>query len=108
MRSTASQEVGRPLTNPNAETYRRDRRAFEYPGFAGLPNFPYGIKPPGGMSQQEFDRRVRDSGDHYRLPAPYDARHGPNSNTAADDIIERAGGVAPNNPFAPHQNWGEE
>ena len=93
-----------PLTNPNAPTYSMDRNAWNNPGGD---NQHYDIAPPAGMSQAEFDSAVQNAGDNYRSSEPYDAVFGPNSNTAADNIIENAGGIAPNIPGALNQNYGD-
>ncbi len=58
------------------------------------------------FSPRGFDQQVIDTGDNYSQ-GPYDGKFGPNSNTAADNIIEGAGGVAPNVDGALHQNYGE-
>jgi RHS repeat-associated protein len=85
-------------------TFGDDRNAFNNPGG---PNEHYPILPPPGMTQDGFDAAVSSSGDGYRSGEPYDAKFGPNSNTAADNIIEGAGGIAPNVPGAVNQNYGE-
>lgn len=65
------------------------------------------MQPPNGMSQQDFDNEVIKYGDAYESKKPYSATGGPNSNTATDNIIERAGGVAPDVSGAYRQNYGE-
>lgn len=65
------------------------------------------IPPPAGIPQNEFDKNVRDSGNNF-TQGPYEPISGPNSNTAADNIIEKAGGIVPNIPGAVAQNHGEE
>jgi len=92
-----------PLTNPKAPTYIDDRNAFNFKDNSQH----YFITPPSGTSQSDFDRAVQREGNGYDSGVPYDAKLGPNSNTAADNIIERAGGVAPNVPGAWQQNYGD-
>jgi RHS repeat-associated protein len=92
-----------PQTDPNAPSSRMDRDAFSNPGDR---DEHYEINPPSGQSQSDFDRSVTQSGNNYSQP-PYSSVFGPNSNTAADNIIEGAGGIAPDVPGAFHQNWGE-
>lgn len=87
------------------ETFDRDRAAFYLPWGLVAQVWQVTVKPPLGQSQDQFDQGVQGIGDSYRLPAPYDAVNGPNSNTAAHDIIEQAGGTPPNIPFAPNYNW---
>jgi hypothetical protein len=55
------------------------------------------------MSSQDFDDAVRSIGYNYSQD-PYRLT-GPNSNTAANNIIENAGGNVPNVPGAVGQNW---
>ncbi len=86
--------------NPD-DTYHSDSAAFENPQ-GGDENHPIPI-PPIYPSQDAFDDVVKRNGDHYSQ-GPY-RLWGPNSNTAADNIIERSGGNAPNVPTAPGQNW---
>jgi hypothetical protein len=83
--------------------FLRDRQAFENPGSE---NEHFQIDPPNGVTQEDFDRKVTERGDDYRVEN-YDALAGPNSNTAADNILERGGGHVPNVPGALGQNWGE-
>jgi RHS repeat-associated protein len=91
----------RPTIDPNNPTYRDDRNAFTNPG----PNdLNYNIDIPAGMSQAQFDAAVIDSGKGYVLPGPYSLQ-GPNSNTAANDIIRGAGGVPPSVLTAPGQDY---
>ena len=80
-----------------------DRDAFDNPGGD---NFLAEIPPPPGMSSDEWDQAVRDEGGVYSQGA-YDPVLGPNSNTAADNIIENADGIAPDVPGAVAQNYGE-
>jgi hypothetical protein len=101
---TAPVDPNGPTTKKERGTYDNDRNAFSNPGGR---NSNYDISPPNGMSQQDFDAAVQQSGDGYsqgpyRLPS-----FGNNSNTAADNIIENAGGVAPNIPGAWGQNYGD-
>jgi RHS repeat-associated protein len=88
----------RPTTNTNDQTYLDDRNAFSNPG--GNNNL-YNIPPPSSMSQGDFDQNVISSGNTYSQD-PYWPT-GPNSNTAAFDIIRNAGGTPPNVPGA----WGQ-
>jgi len=85
-----------PTRDPSDPTYAADRRAFG----SGGANYP--IPAPSGMSQSDFDRAVMNSGNNYSqgtyFPVP-----GPNSNTAANNIITNAGGTAPNVSGA----WGQ-
>jgi uncharacterized protein RhaS with RHS repeats len=85
-------------------TFNDDTKAFFNPGNG---NEHHNISPPNGMSEKEFDDAVTKSGENYDSGEPYNAKFGPNSNTAADNIIEGAGGVAPDIPGAFHQNYGE-
>ncbi len=85
----------------NNSTYQADREAFE----AGREN--YHIAVPDGLTQDQFDAMVESMGKNYEQ-APYsNARGGPNSNTAAENIIEQAGGIVPDVPGAWGQNYGE-
>lgn len=86
----------------NTDTARRDREAFDNEGNG---NDHYPIAPPEGLSQQEFDDSVIEQGDIYEQ-GPY-SPFGPNSNTAADNIIENAGGTVPDVWNALGQNAGE-
>jgi RHS repeat-associated protein len=85
-------------------TYIDDRNAFFNLGKGG--NGYYLIPPPPGMNQKQFDQAVIKAGDSYKQ-GPYDPLRGPNSNTAADNIIERGGGKVPDVPRAPGQNYGD-
>jgi hypothetical protein len=89
----------RPTDDPTNETYKDDRDAFNNP--TG-PNRNYDIPVPQGMTEGQFDDAVKQSGDNYVLPGPY-SLFGPNSNTAAQQIIQGAGGTAPYVPGAPGQ-----
>jgi uncharacterized protein RhaS with RHS repeats len=90
-----------PTRDPGNQTYLDDQTAFNNPGGA---NTNYGVASPTGMTQDQFDAAVIESGNNYSLPAPY-AWSGPNSNTAAASIIAGAGGVAPNVWNAPAESW---
>ena len=79
-------------TNPNSDTYRDDRNAFNNGG-DGVTNNDVPM-PPIYRSQQDFDDAVSNNGDNYSQ-APYDAYTGPNSNTSANSIIEQSGGNVP-------------
>ena len=69
------------------------------------------ITPPDGMTEAEFDKAVMLLAELYFFITgrefDYNALLGPNSNTAADDIIESAGGIVPDVEGATQQNWGE-
>ncbi|WP_156104613.1 RHS repeat-associated core domain-containing protein [Spirochaeta lutea] len=75
------------------------------------------IFPPEGISQQTFDERILEEADSYEekyntqeSPLDNDRPYyliGPNSNTAADDWVENAGGIMPDVEGAWGQNWGE-
>ena len=99
-----------PQTDPTLPTYSADRRAFSNPG-TDIQQYP--VPPPPGMSQQDWDNAVMNAGEHYRSAEPYDAVWGPNSNTAAHDIVRNAGGTPPDVFGAPQyyrydnpQMWG--
>ena len=83
-----------PTTNPQNATRLNDLNAFNNPGGG---NINYQIPTPSGMTQKQFDQAVRSSGNSYSAPF-YDPTGivGPNSNSAANQIIQGAGGVAPN------------
>jgi hypothetical protein len=55
--------------------------------------------PPAGVLQDQFDAAVINSGANYTLPGTYQVA-GPNSNTAAAQIISGEGGSVPNNLYA--------
>jgi RHS repeat-associated protein len=82
-----------PTRNPSDPTYADDKRAFG----GGPGNYP--IPAPAGMSHADFDRAVMNSGNNYSQ-GPYFPAPGPNSNTAAGNIITGAGGTLPNIPGA--------
>jgi RHS repeat-associated protein len=86
-----------PATNPNDPTYVDDRAAFYNPGGG---NTNYNIPTPAGMTPAQFDQNVTSWGKQYSQ-GPYSLFPGPNSNTAAYDIIYGAGGTPPNVPDAP-------
>ncbi|GGA37703.1 RHS repeat-associated core domain-containing protein [Dyella nitratireducens] len=86
-----------PTTDPNNQTYIDDRAAFNNPGGA---NSNYDIPPPPGMTQAQFDQSVTNWGNQYSQ-GDYRLFPGPNSNTAAYDIIFGAGGNPPDVPDAP-------
>ena len=85
--------------DPSNSTYINDTASFY-----NVMGNNYYIPPPAGMSQDQFDAAVINSGANYTLPAQYNL-FGPNSNTAATSIVTGAGGTVPNNPFAPAQTW---
>ena len=62
------------------------------------------VPVPPGMSSCEFDSKVIEKGKEYQQ-GPYSAVLGPNSNTAAANIIRRAGGNPPRT-YAQAQNHG--
>ena len=81
------------VTKPDkGGVYGRDRKAYNNPGGPRITH--YDIAVPGGMTSCEFDMNVTDVGGAYSQ-GPYNAVFGPNSNTAADNLIELSGGVAP-------------
>lgn len=86
-----------PATNPNDPTYVDDRAAFYNPGGG---NSNYNIPTPAGMTPAQFDQDVTSWGNQYSQ-GPYSLFPGPNSNTAAYDIIYGAGGTPPDVPDAP-------
>ena len=95
-----------PTTNPNSpsaaanRTFNEDTAAFNNPGGgAGNSNQNIDIAPPSGMSQGAFDSAVETSGNDYSQ-GPYNPIYGPNSNTAANNIISNAGGSVPAVPGA--------
>ena len=90
-----------PTQNTNNDTYISDLNAFNNPGGA---NANYDIPLPSRMSQEQLDTSTIQSGTNYSLPAPYSLL-GPNSNTAATQIIIQAGGTVPDVPLAPGQFW---
>ncbi|MBA3582901.1 MAG: RHS repeat protein, partial [Gammaproteobacteria bacterium] len=90
-----------PLPQGSSDsTYVDDTTAFE----SGDGN--YRIDVPSNMSSQEFDTAVKQQGDAYNADS-YRPIMGPNSNTAADNIIEGAGGIVPSIPGAVAQDYGE-
>jgi uncharacterized protein RhaS with RHS repeats len=82
-------------------TYVDDGRAFTDPSSADL---NYAIAAPNGVSSDQFDAAVTQAGANYTLPGPYEYA-GPNSNTAATQVISTAGGTPPLVPNAPSQFW---
>jgi hypothetical protein len=60
----------------------------------------YDIPPPPGQTVPEFDSAVTNAGNSYNSNNGYNAKFGPNSNTATQKIIEKAGGSLPNIPGA--------
>jgi RHS repeat-associated protein len=89
-----------PTTDPNNPTFQDDRNAFNNPGGS---NTNYNIPAPPGTSQSDFDRAVMNSGSNYSQGTYMPPGYGPNSNTAANNIIQNAGGTPPNVPGA----WGQ-
>jgi len=63
------------------------------------------IKPPPGVPQKEFERRILLTVIRYHIP-PY-AGGGPNSNTFVNNVIECAGGMMPDIPKANGQKYGK-
>ena len=90
----------RPTHDPKNATYVDDRTAFDNPGGART---NYEIAVPTGMTSQQFDNAVIQSGNRFQNP--FYQPWGPNSNTAATRIINNAGGTAPSVPYAPGQYW---
>lgn len=78
-------------TDPSNQTYIDDRNAFIYPGGG---NTNYLIPVPNGMTQAQFDAGVTAWGNQYSQ-GTYNLLLGPNSNTAAYNIIFGAGGKPP-------------
>jgi hypothetical protein len=87
--------------NSSAPTFLDDREAWN----SGYPNEQYPVPPPPGKTVPEFDRSVTQEGDSYDSKYGYDAKFGPNSNTATQQIIEKAGGTLPNINGAYGQYW---
>ena len=78
------------------EVYRTDRRAFRSLR-AGRPFFGdqfHYIPVPSGKTACEFDRKVYNEASKY-WQGEYRAVLGPNSNTAAHNVLTRAGGQVP-------------
>ena len=80
-----------PTQDTTNSTYTNDRNAFNNPQPVDG-NFP--VPPPAGVSQSDFDIAVTQSGSSY-VQGDYRLL-GPNSNTAASNIIRGAGGTPPN------------
>ena len=93
---------GTSPAGPGDPTFQGDRNAFNSnPGpYGATQNYP--VPPPPGMSQSDWDNAVINSGNNYSQ-GPYFPVPGPNSNTAANNIIMNAGGTPPNVPGA----WGQ-
>jgi RHS repeat-associated protein len=89
-----------PTSNPQNLTYQNDQIAFYNPGGT---NTNYDIPVPGSMTSTQFDSAVIATGSGFSNPIyiPW----GPNSNTAATEIISGAGGTVPNVPLAVGQWW---
>jgi RHS repeat-associated protein len=62
---------------------------------------------PVPFTHEVFDQAIAREGRYYDSVEDYSAKFGPNSNTGADNVIERAGGVAPDVPRAYWQDYGE-
>ncbi|MCP4494355.1 MAG: RHS repeat-associated core domain-containing protein, partial [Gammaproteobacteria bacterium] len=86
--------------NTAPDTFQDDTDAFN----SGNGN--HEIPVPSGMTQDEFDQSVQNSGNSYTQGA-YDptGTFGPNSNTAADNIIENGGGTVPDVSGAVGQHY---
>nr|CBJ53278.1 protein of unknown function [Ralstonia solanacearum CFBP2957] len=82
--------------NSPAPTYRDDTSAWNN----GSPAESYPVPPPMGQSSGDFDRSVGKAAEQYKSDVDYNAVTGPNSNTAARQIVERAGGSLPHIPGA--------
>jgi RHS repeat-associated protein len=91
---------GRTPQGAGGQTYSLDRQAFTSGSGEG-----YDVAPPAAMTQSQWDDAVRNAGDNYNSGEPYDAVNGPNSNTAAHDIISNAGGTPPWIMRAPNYNY---
>ena len=63
-------------------------------------NRNYEISVPSGMNQAEFDQAVTNSGNSYSQGTYSLPGYGPNSNSAANNIIQNAGGTTPIVPGA--------
>ncbi len=92
-----------PQDITNNKTFDDDREAFGKPG--GSSEY-HQIAPPDGFTTVEHDRMTITAGDGYSQ-GPYDPIFGPNSNTAADNIVEGGGGVSPRVDNAPGKDFGE-
>lgn len=94
---------GRTMFNQgsNAPTYVDDRNAWN----GGAPAEAHEVPPPVGVSGPDFDKEVMRQAERYDSIRPYDAKFGPNSNTATQQSVERAGGTVPNISGAYGQNW---
>ena len=90
-----------PTRDPNNRTFKDDQTAFSNPGGN---NQNYLIPPPAGVSQNAFDQRTINSGDSYSQSTYMPPGYGPNSNSAANNIIRNAGGTPPNVPGAWSRN----
>lgn len=62
----------------------------------GAGNYP--IPVPPGMTQSQFDNAVTNSGNNYNQGTYMPPGYGPNSNSAANNIIQNAGGTTPDVP----------
>jgi hypothetical protein len=89
----------------NAPTAVDDRNAF-FQGDGGANGVSdWNIPPPPSMTSSQFDGAVTGAGDSYDSGQPYDAKNGPNSNTATNSIIQNAGGTMPDIPGAWQQHY---
>jgi len=93
----------RPTMDLDNTTYVADNNAFNHSGDG---NTNYQISVPQGMTSQQFDQAVQTSGNSYN-GVIYDPTGtvAPNSNSAANQIIEGAGGATPNVPGAMGQYY---
>lgn len=91
-------------TDPTLPTYRADRDAFNNPGNGTL---EYDDPAPLGLTKNDWDAAVTNAGTHYNSASPYNAMLGPNSNTAAHDIIQQAGGIPPDISWAPQYHYSD-
>lgn len=67
------------------------------------------IAPPEGMTSDEYDQAVIEQCKNYPLEQlDYGMVVGPNSNTIADNVIEKTGAIMPDVPNATAQNHGEK
>jgi len=85
----------KPTKKTNNPTFTQDRAAFYHPGGR---NSNYEIAVPSGMSADQFDDAIKQSGDD--ISCRYYSPIGPNSNTVAAAIVSSAGGTPPHVRYA--------
>lgn len=93
---------GRTPQGPGGQTYSLDRQTFS----SGSGD-EYDVPPHNGMTQSQWDDAVTNAGANYNSGEPYNAVEGPNSNTAAHDIISNAGGAPPWINLAPNYYYSD-